>query len=226
MPIFKLTDHIQFPDPALAESNGLLAIGGDLKPERLLLAYRLGIFPWYSEGDPILWWFTSPRLVIFLEEFHIPKRVARFARNTDIKITRNSAFHEVVKACSDTRVERDEETWIVPEMVLAYIRLHELGYAHSIECWLDNQLVGGLYGISLGKIFFGESMFSTVKSASQLALIALVEYLLAQDFKLIDCQMTTKHLLRFGAREISGKQFQNILNNYIQEINPHDNRKN
>ncbi len=226
MPIFKLTKQIRFPDPTLAESDGLLAIGGDLKPERLLLAYRLGIFPWYSAGDPILWWFTSPRLVIFLDEFHIPKRVLRLARNSDIKITQNIAFKEVVKACRITRLQNGEETWILPEMASAYTTLHELGYAHSFECWQNKQLVGGLYGVSLGKVFFGESMFSIAKSASQLALIALVEYLTGRNFKLIDCQMTTQHLLRFGAREISGEQFQDILNNYIQEISPHDIRKN
>jgi len=148
------------------------------------------------------------------------------ARNSDIRITRNNAFTEVVKACSKTRLLKGEETWILPEMASAYNALHELGYAHSFECWQDKQLVGGLYGVSLGKVFFGESMFSTAKSASQLALIALVEYLIGKDFKLIDCQMTTQHLLRFGAREISGKHFQDILNNYIKEINPHDIRKN
>lgn len=226
MPVFKLSNHIQFPDPSLAEENGLLAIGGDLKPERLLLAYSMGIFPWYSTGDPILWWFTAPRLVIFLNEFHIPRRVIRFARNSKITTTIDRAFPQVIYGCCDIRRQRGEETWILPEMEAAYTQLHRLGYAHSIECWEDGQLVGGLYGVSLGKIFFGESMFSKAKSASQLALISLVKYLVAQNFKMIDCQMTTQHLLRFGAREISGEQFQKILHNNIKNINFNDKWKN
>lgn len=211
MPIFQLSNHIQFPDPFLAESDGLLAVGGDLQPKRLLAAYSQGIFPWYSAGDPILWWFTSPRLVIFLNEFHIPKRVARLARNSTIQITIDQDFSRVIKSCSDIRSQNGEDTWILPEMVSAYTALHRMGYAHSVECWQEGQLVGGLYGISLGKVFFGESMFSVAKSASQLALIALVEYLVKQDFELIDCQMTTQHLMRFGAREISGEEFHEVL---------------
>ena len=226
MPVFKLSNQIRFPDPLLAERNGLLAVGGDLRPERLLFAYSLGIFPWYSNGDPILWWFTSPRLVIFLDEFHIPRRVARLARNSNMRITRDRAFTEVINACRNTRLQNGEETWILPEITAAFTRLHKLGFAHSVECWLDEKLVGGLYGICMDRIFFGESMFSMVNSASQLALIALVEYLCSQGFTLIDCQMTTKHLLRFGAREISGKYFLQLLNENIREIKPHDNWKN
>ena len=215
MPIFQLTEQPGFPDPSLAESNGLLAFGGDLTPSRLLEAYRLGIFPWYGEGDPILWWFISPRLVIYLEEFHIPRRLVRYARNSGIEVTRNRSFKEVITACSETRRSNGEGTWISPEMIKAYTILYKMGYAHSFECWRDGQLVGGLYGVSLGKIFFGESMFSIVKSASQLALISLVEYLQRRDFHLIDCQMKTAHLLRFGAREVSRTQFQQLLTTLI-----------
>jgi leucyl/phenylalanyl-tRNA--protein transferase len=226
MPVFKLTEQLRFPDPLLAETDGLLAIGGDLSPQRLLFAYSLGIFPWYSSGDPILWWFTSPRLVIFPEEFRIPKRLARLARNSTIRITRDRAFQEVILACRKTRIEKGEKTWILPEIGEAFTRLHEMGFAHSVECWQDEKLVGGLYGISMDKVFFGESMFSIVRSASQLALISLVEHLLQQDYKLIDCQMTTQHLLRFGAREISGRYFKKILNENINTINPHEDWKN
>ncbi len=222
MPIFRLNDQIQFPHPKYAEENGLLAIGGDLRPERLLMAYSQGIFPWYSVGDPILWWFTSPRLVIFPEEFKVPKRVARYARNTSLEITRDRAFARVIGECGEVRTERGTETWITPEMQAAYITLHHLGFAHSIECWQDNLLVGGLYGIALDQVFFGESMFSRIKCASQFALIALVEYLQSRNFQMIDCQMTTKHLLRFGAREISGQEFRSYLKENINTIIPYD----
>lgn len=225
MPIFQLNEQIQFPHPSYAEENGLLAIGGDLQPKRLLMAYSQGIFPWYSPGDPILWWFISPRLVIFPNEFKIPKRVARYAKNTSIEITRDLAFSRVVNECASVRTERNGETWISPEMQTAYTTLHHLGFAHSVECWQDNLLVGGLYGVAMDHVFFGESMFSRIKSASQFALIALVEYLKGRNFQLIDCQMTTKHLLRFGAREISGRQFRTHLKENIKNIIPYDDWK-
>lgn len=226
MPIFQLNEQIQFPHPDYAEDNGLLAIGGDLRPERLLMAYSQGIFPWYSQGDPILWWFTSPRLVIFPDEFRIPKRVARYAKAASVEITFDSAFSRVVSECAEIRTEHAVETWISPEMQTAYTTLHNLGFAHSVECWQNNLLVGGLYGIALDQIFFGESMFSRIKCASQFALIALVEYLKSRNFQLIDCQMTTNHLLRFGAREISGREFRKRLKKNIQNIIPYDDWKN
>ena len=222
MPIFRLNDQIQFPPPKYAEENGLLAIGGDLQPERLLMAYSQGIFPWYSIGDPILWWFTSPRLVIFPEEFRIPRRLARYARNTSLEITRDRAFARVIGACAEVRTTRGAETWISPEMQAAYTTLHRLGFAHSVECWQDDQLVGGLYGVALGLVFFGESMFSRIKCASQFALIALVEYLTSRNYQMIDCQMTTEHLLRFGAREISGREFSRYLKKNINNSIPYD----
>ncbi len=223
MPIFQLNEQIQFPHPDYAEENGLLAIGGDLRPERLLMAYSNGIFPWYSEGDPILWWFTSPRLVIFPGEFRVPKRVGRYARSAAVRITRDHAFAAVIAECAGIRTAHRTDTWITPEMQQAYIALHQLGYAHSVECWQNDLLVGGLYGVALDKVFFGESMFSRIKCASQFALIALVEYLTSRDFQLIDCQMTTNHLLRFGAREISGRQFQAQLRKNINNITPQTN---
>jgi leucyl/phenylalanyl-tRNA--protein transferase len=226
MPIFQLNERLQFPPPDYAEDNGLLAIGGDLRPERLLLAYSQGIFPWYSKGDPILWWFTSPRLVIFPDEFRIPRRITRYARAASLKITRDHAFSQVISECAAVRTERGGETWISPEMQKAYITLHQLGFAHSVECWQNDLLVGGLYGIALDRVFFGESMFSRIKCGSQFALIALVDSLKNKNFQLIDCQMTTNHLLRFGAREISGREFRTQLRNNIKNITPHDNWKN
>jgi leucyl/phenylalanyl-tRNA--protein transferase len=226
MPIFQLNEQVQFPHPDYAEDSGLLAIGGDLRPERLLMAYSRGIFPWFSQGDPILWWFTSPRLVIFPDEFRVPKRVVRYARNTAVEITYNRAFSRVISECAKIRTEQAGETWISPEMQKAYTNLHLLGFAHSVECWQNDLLVGGLYGIALDQVFFGESMFSRIKCASQFALIALVDHLTKKNFQLIDCQMTTKHLLRFGAREISGREFQFHLKKNIKNIIPYDDWKN
>ncbi|EKD34417.1 MAG: hypothetical protein ACD_75C02350G0001 [uncultured bacterium] len=226
MPVFQLTGQIRFPPPDLAEANGLLAVGGDLSPKRLLTAYSQGIFPWYSEGDPILWWFTSPRLVLFPDEFRIPRRLTRYARNSRIEVTRDWAFSEVIGNCATVRTEAGDKTWITPAMQAAYTELHHLGFAHSIECWQQERLVGGLYGIALDRVFFGESMFSRTNCGSQFALIELVAYLKSADFKLIDCQMTTNHLLRFGAREMSGKHFQHLLREYIRDITPHENWKN
>lgn len=223
MPVFQLTKEIQFPPPGLAEDSGLLAIGGDLHPERLIAAYKNGIFPWFSKGDPLLWWFTSPRLVIFPEEFHIPKRVLRYQKSAQLTITKDTAFSDVIKECAAIRAESGEETWIVEKMIEAYTTLHRLGFAHSVECWQDDILVGGLYGIALDKVFFGESMFSRIRCGSQFALIALVKFLKTADFQMIDCQMTTNHLLRFGAREIDGSTFQLLLKRHISDIAPQDN---
>ena len=226
MPVFQLTNKIAFPPAALAEKNGLLAIGGDLSPERLLAAYRKGIFPWFSEGDPLLWWFPQPRLVLFPDEFRTPARLQRYYRNAQVTLTRDFAFPLVIKQCAATRTETGEKTWITEEMQQAYKELHHRGFAHSIECWQKNQLVGGLYGIALGKVFFGESMFSKLKCASQFALMELFSFLKRKKFQMVDCQMTTDHLLRFGAREISGRDFQLHLKNFITDIKPHENWKN
>lgn len=226
MPIFQLTEQIQFPHPDYAEDNGLLAVGGDLSPERLIMAYSQGIFPWFSEGDPILWWFIKPRLVIFPDEFRIPKRLKRYTKTTSTIITYDKAFSQVISECAEIRTETGTETWISPGMREAYTTLHQLGFAHSVECWQNNLLVGGLYGIALDRVFFGESMFSRIKCGSQFALIALVQYLKERNFQLIDCQMTTNHLLRFGAREISGGEFQAHLKKNIKNIIPYDNWKN
>lgn len=215
MSIFQLTDAPVFPDPTLAEENGLLAVGGDLSVERLLAAYSKGIFPWYSQGEPPLWWFTDPRLVIFPDEFKVSKRLARTLRNSDFRITFNKDFNRIISSCADTRTKNGEGTWISDDMKEAYIKLHHAGYAHSVECWVDNELAGGLYGVALGKVFFGESMFTKISNGSKAALVALVEHLKQQDVAVIDCQMTTNHLITFGAREISGEEFRHLLQLHI-----------
>ena len=211
MPVYQLTDKIIFPPAELAEKDGLLAIGGDLSPARLLLAYSNGIFPWFSAGDPILWWAPSPRLVIFPDEFTIPKRLARLLRRKEFSVTLDKVFPEVITACATINNRREQGSWITPDMIAAYTLLHDMGYAHSAECWLDNELAGGLYGISLGGAFFGESMFSRRSNVSKIALVHLVKKLITWDFDLIDCQMKTAHLMQFGAREIPGIEFQKLL---------------
>lgn len=216
MSIFQLTDAPVFPDPALAEENGLLAIGGDLSVTRLLAAYSKGIFPWYSEGEPPLWWFTDPRLVLFPDEFKVSKRLARTLRNTAFSISYDAEFDKVIDSCAAVRTESGKGTWISNDMKMAYLQLHLAGYAHSVECWLDGELAGGLYGVSLGNVFFGESMFTRISNGSKAALVALVERLKQQGVAMIDCQMTTSHLLTFGAREISGTEFRHLLKRHIK----------
>lgn len=220
MPVFQLTDQIVFPHPDLAEENGLLAIGGDLEPDRLLAAYRIGIFPWYAENDPILWWFTSPRLIMFPEELRVSRRLGRYYRNSTLLFTINQAFEQVITSCAVTRKLAGEETWITRDMIRAFVNLHRKGYAHSIECWDEDRLVGGLYGIALGRVFFGESMFSKVDNSSKFALIYLVDFLQRNGYRLIDCQMTTPHLVSLGAREIPGKAFQHLLKTHITSTSP------
>jgi len=220
MSLFQLTDEIIFPQPSLADKNGLLAIGGDLHPDRLVAAYRSGIFPWFSPGDPLLWWFVDPRLVIFLTEFKISRRLARDIKQGRFRVTYDRAFARVIASCAQIRQEEGEGTWIGGQMQNAYCRLHELGYAHSVECWQGDILAGGLYGIALDRIFFGESMFTRVSNGSKVALAALVSRLNKMNFHLIDCQMTTHHLLSFGAREISGTEFLDQLKLSIQTTVP------
>lgn len=220
MPIYQLTDSPIFPDPLYADENGLLAIGGDLSLERLLAAYSQGIFPWYSQGEPPLWWFTDPRLVIFPEEFKVSKRLARTLRNTPFKITFDQDFEEVISACAECRITSGEGTWINDDMKAAYLRLHHAGFARSVECWLDDELAGGLYGVALGKVFFGESMFTRISNGSKAALVALVAHLQQLGVAVIDCQMTTTHLLSFGAREIDGAEFKRLLQLHIPPQTP------
>lgn len=220
MPIFRLGQSHHFPPTELAEPNGLLAVGGDLQPARILTAYRQGIFPWYSDDQPILWWFLSPRLVLYPAELRIARRLARTVRQAPFHITFDQAFADVIAACASSRRSTGEGTWITTEMATAYTALHQLGYAHSGECWQNDQLVGGLYGIRLDRVFFGESMFTKVTDASKIAFVTLINQLVELGVELIDCQMTTPHLQRFGAREISGRAFQEHLRQLIQTTEP------
>lgn len=210
MPVYRLTDHVSFPPVHHAES-GLLAVGGDLSEARLLLAYRSGIFPWFSEGEPLLWWSPDPRMVLFPNEFHCSRSLARVIRKGAFRVSVDQAFEAVIRACGDTPRPRQDGTWIVPEMVKAYTALHRRGHAHSIECWEGDELVGGLYGVALGGAFFGESMFSWRDNASKVAMFALVRAALAWGITLIDCQMSNPHLTRLGAREIPRAQFCPLL---------------
>jgi leucyl/phenylalanyl-tRNA--protein transferase len=221
MPIFRLPKDIIFPDPDFADPDGLLAIGGDLSEARLLEAYRQGIFPWYSGNEPLLWWSPAPRLIIVPEEFHLPKRLARTIRNNTFTVTINTAFSETIHQCGTTRLRSGEGTWITDAMKDAYNKMHRLGYCHSIECWQDGKLVGGLYGLRLGRVFFGESMFSTVSNSSKVALAKLVEICRKQNIAMIDCQMTTRHLLQFGAKEITRTEFRENLNKFINTMAPY-----
>jgi leucyl/phenylalanyl-tRNA--protein transferase len=219
--IYWLREDAPFPpiEQALAEPNGLLAAGGDLSPERLLDAYRHGIFPWYSEGQPILWWSPDPRMVLFVDEFK-PSRTLRKTisrRRFDVRV--DTAFRSVIESCaapSDTR----SGTWITPAIVDAYTRLHRLGYAHSVEAWADGALVGGLYGVAIGRMFFGESMFARETDASKVALVHLVEMLRYRDMPLIDCQQQTPHLARLGARPILRRTFAEALARLVHSPQP------
>jgi len=207
MAVFALSESIIFPPPHLADETGLLAVGGDLSRERLLSAYKSGIFPWYSVDEPILWWSPDPRLVLYPNEMKVHKRLKRTLKTGGFSITLDESFHEVMLGCAAPRRAKKVGTWIVPEMMDAYDRLHASGYAHSVEAWQEGRLVGGLYGVSLGSCFFGESMFTRVPDASKVAFVSLVQYLSAHHFEMIDCQVTTTHLLSFGAREISRREF-------------------
>jgi leucyl/phenylalanyl-tRNA--protein transferase len=191
---------------ALRRPNGLLAAGGDLSPARLVEAYKRGIFPWFSEGDPLLWWSPDPRMVLVLDELHVARSLARRVRRGGFHVTADAAFATVVDACAAPR-RAHHGTWILPSMRRAYGRLHELGFAHSVETWIDGSLAGGLYGVAVGRMFFGESMFTRATDASKLALLALVGQLRRWGFELIDCQMTTSHLAALGAREIPRDRF-------------------
>ena len=194
-------------DSALSEPNGLLCAGGDLTPSRLLQTYAKGIFPWYSPGEPILWWSPSPRMVLYPGEFRISHSLRKTLRKKSYRVRLDTSFKSVIRACANTRRIGQAGTWITPEIQAAYVRLHELGYAHSVETWIDERLAGGLYGIAIGKMFYGESMFAHVTDASKIALAHLMRFLDEQQFGLIDCQMNTAHLTSLGAREIPRDDF-------------------
>lgn len=205
--------EFSFPDVESATPDGLLAYGGDLSPNRLLLAYRKGIFPWYNAGDPILWWSPNPRLVLFLDEFKLRKSLKKRFKHFEIRY--DTAFREVMRECGGISREGQKGSWIIPEVIEAYGVLFDMGYAHSIEAWQEGRLVGGLYGIVIGKMFFGESMFAKVSDASKVAFATLIERLKAEGFKVIDCQIPSAHLKSLGAREISRQEFTELLQSEV-----------
>ncbi len=216
MSLFILDKDIHFPPVHLAEPDGLLAIGGDLSPARLLEAYRHGIFPWY-EGEHILWWCPDPRFVLFPEELKIARSMRPLLNRQAFVFTQNTAFTAVIQHCKNSPRPGQDGTWITGEVEKAYIALHHLGYAHSAEVWQEGQLVGGLYGIRLGKVFFGESMFSKVSNASRYAFICYTRQLQQEGVSLIDCQVHTSYLESMGARMIPGKEFDQLLQNLVDK---------
>jgi len=216
--IIELDDTYTFPDPKRATLfDGLLAYGGDLSPKRLLNAYKNGIFPWFNEGDPILWWSPNPRLVLYPNEFKRSKSLKRVIRNKGFEIRLDKDFESVIEYCSSVPRMGQEGTWLTDEMKEAYIKLHYMGFAHSVETYLDNKLVGGFYGVSIGKAFFGESMFSLVPNASKVALSFLSNIFIEKCYDFIDCQVETEHLMSLGARLISQDEFLEQLKEAIDK---------
>jgi len=211
---------------ALREPNGLLAAGADLSPARLIDAYRRGIYPWYSEGQPVLWWSPDPRMVLFVDEFRMSRSLAKRVRRGEFEVRCDSAFDRVIEACAAAPREGQRGTWITSEMIAAYRRLHSLGYAHSLEAWRDGEIVGGLYGVALGNVFFGESMFTRVTDASKVCLAALVALLQHRGTALIDCQQETAHLASMGARPIARDAFAMKLGELIHSSRPPEDWRN
>jgi leucyl/phenylalanyl-tRNA---protein transferase len=209
--MFHLTTDMIFPPVEMADADGLLAIGGDLSTERLLLAYKKGIFPWYSEGEPICWWSPNPRFVLLPAELKVSKSMQTILNNSSSRFTINKAFDKVIANCKTIKRKHEDGTWIQQEIIDAYTQLHRLGFAVSAEAWKNGELVGGLYGVLLGNVFFGESMFSTISNASKFAFINFVRYLQKQNINLIDCQVYTAHLESLGAKMMDRKLFCEIL---------------
>jgi len=218
LPVFRLDERLVFPPPRLADESGLLAVGGDLRPERLLLAYTQGIFPWYNPGQPILWHSPDPRMVLRAEDLRVPRSLAKVIRRAPFRLTMDTAFPRVIEGCAATKRPGQPGTWITPAMRDAYSALHRQGVAHSVEAWSADALVGGLYGVSLGAAFFGESMFTRVPDASKVAFVALAQQLLRWGITLIDCQVYTEHLARFGAAEWPRRQFLTALKKAIAKL--------
>jgi leucyl/phenylalanyl-tRNA--protein transferase len=210
MPVYLLDDRVAFP-PADHAEDGLLAVGGDLRPERLLLGYSLGIFPWYEEGQPILWHSPDPRMVLPADALHVPRSLRKAMKRRPYGLTLDTAFRRVIESCAEAPRPGQRGTWITADMRAAYVELHRLGFAHSAEAWRDGELVGGLYGVSLGAAFFGESMFARAPDASKLAFVALVRQLERWGITLVDCQVYTPHLARFGAAEWPRRQYLRAL---------------
>jgi leucyl/phenylalanyl-tRNA--protein transferase len=216
MPVFQLPTEILFPDPSLAEAGGLLAVGGDLSTRRLLAAYKKGIFPWYSENEPILWWSPDPRFVLFPEKFKVSHSLKQKIKKNLFSVRMDTDFEKVIGACAETERDHEAGTWITDEMKAAYIELHHKGYAHSVESYFNGKLVGGLYGVSIGKAFFGESMFHTMADASKIALYRLVVKAKESGFLFIDSQVETEHLVSLGAELIPRTQYLRILKEAVK----------
>ena len=211
-------DSLDFPplNKALREPNGLLAAGGDLRPERLIRAYRHGCFPWFQDGQPILWWSPDPRTVLLPDQLHVSRSLGKVLRQGRYRVTFDQTFADVIRACAAPR-SYAAETWITSPMQDAYLELHKRGIAHSVEVWRDNELVGGLYGLAMGQLFFGESMFSRADNASKVGFVTLVEHLKNCGFVLIDCQMPTEHLLSLGAQTIPRSEFAGYLSDHLDQ---------
>tara|TARA_R110000868_G_scaffold25380_6_gene98970 strand:+ start:1160 stop:1801 length:642 start_codon:yes stop_codon:yes gene_type:complete len=211
--MYYLSRDLFFPDVSLTHSSGIIALGGDLSPERLQLAYKSGIFPWFEDGEPITWWSPNPRMVLFLDELVVTKSMRNILNRDMFSVTFNQNFREVISNCQQIKRDGQNGTWITNNMIDAYCNLHELGVAKSVEVWQDGTLVGGLYGIDLGHVFCGESMFSIVSNASKVAFMSLVNHLKAANYKLLDCQVYNPHLETLGCREIERADFMSILKN-------------
>lgn len=209
--MFLLEKELYFPPVSESDFDGILAIGGDLSPERLMLAYNSGIFPWFNEDEPILWWAPDYRMVLFPDELIVSKSMRNILNRNIFKVTFNQEFESVIRNCRTVKRDDQQGTWISEEMIEAYCRLNKLGFAKSIEVWQEDQLVGGLYGVDLGHVFCGESMFSKVSNASKVAFVALVEYLRMNDYSLLDCQVYNEHLESLGCREVEREEFMKIL---------------
>ncbi|WP_405385106.1 leucyl/phenylalanyl-tRNA--protein transferase [Maribacter sp. LLG6340-A2] len=209
--LFYLTDNVEFPPVETANSEGLLAVGGDLSVERLVLAYKSGIFPWFNDDSPILWWSPDPRMVLYPDKVNISKSMRKVLRDNRFRLTKNTCFAQVLQYCSSVKRDGQEGTWITEQMKNAYSKLHDAGYAKSYEVWEKDTLVGGLYGIDLGHVFCGESMFSLTSNASKFAFIKLAEEAKVKGYKAIDCQLYTAHLASMGAEEISRQAFMKLL---------------
>jgi leucyl/phenylalanyl-tRNA--protein transferase len=215
MPIYLLKEELRFPPPEGASAEGIVAVGGDFRPERLLLGYAQGIFPWPSDGLPLLWFSPDPRFVLDPRSVHLPRSLRKRMRKMPFEVRFDTAFPRVIRACAETRRPGQRGTWIIDELVAGYEVLHELGYAHSIEAWQGERLVGGLYGVGLGRVFFGESMFTTEADASKCAFAMLLAQLVRWEFALVDCQVHTEHLERFGAYDMPRTDFLAVLRSAI-----------
>ncbi len=209
--MYYVSTHLFFPPVSKANADGILAIGGDLSPERLILAYKSGIFPWFEQGEPIVWWSPNPRMVLFLDELVISKSMRNILNRNSFKVTFNERFRDVISNCQKAKRNGQSGTWITNEMIEAYCELNALGIAKSVEVWQNDNLVGGLYGIDLGPVFCGESMFSKVSNASKVAFIALVNQLKKTNYKVLDCQVYNDHLASLGCREIDRIEFMEFL---------------